>query len=39
MNQEELVTEINELKKSNHKDLDEIKKLKAEQIKVEKYEL
>ena len=36
MNQEDLVAEINELKKSNRRDLDEIKKLKSEQLKIQK---
>lgn len=36
MNQEDLIGEINELKKSNRRDLDEIKRLKSEQQKVEK---
>jgi hypothetical protein len=35
MNHEELLGEISELKKSNRKDLEEIKKLKAEQTKIE----
>jgi hypothetical protein len=37
LNQEDLITEINELKVSNRRDLDEIKRLKTEQQKVEKY--
>ena len=35
-NQEDLINEINEMKKSNRRDLDEIKRLKSEQLKVEK---
>lgn len=35
-NNEDLVTEITELKKSNRRDLEEIKKLKAEQHKIER---
>ncbi|CAI2361164.1 unnamed protein product [Moneuplotes crassus] len=35
MNQEDLISEITELKKSNRKDLDEIKRLKSEQMKIE----
>ena len=36
MNHEELISEINELKKSNRKDLEDIKKFKSEQLKIEK---
>ncbi|CAI2364897.1 unnamed protein product [Moneuplotes crassus] len=35
MNQEDIIAEITELKKSNRQDLDEIKKLKSEQLKIE----
>ena len=35
LNHDELITEINELKKSNRKDVDEIKRLKVEQQKIE----
>ena len=35
LNHDELVSEINELKKSNRKDVEEIKRLKVEQQKIE----
>ena len=35
-NHEELLTEIHELKKSNRRDLEDIKKFKSEQMKIEK---